>query len=63
MLTTTKNGFQQIEDDPLAVMHDGSSVPNQDATGSLDVLQQYIEDNVSALKKEIMHKYTPVYTK
>lgn len=60
MLTTTKNEFQQIEDDPQAVMHDGSFVPNQDVTRSLDLLQQYIEDSVSALKKEIMHKYTRV---
>ena len=63
MLTTTKNEFQQIEDNPLAVMHDGNSDPNQDATGSLDVLQQYTEDSVSALKKEIMRECTPVYTK
>jgi predicted phosphoribosyltransferase len=36
-----------------AVMHDGSFVPNQDVTGSSYVSQQYIEDSVSALKKEI----------
>jgi putative phosphoribosyl transferase len=36
-----------------AVMHDGTFVPNQDVTGSLAISQQYIEDIVSALKKEI----------
>ena len=36
-----------------AVMHDGSFVPNQDVTSSSYVSQQYIEDSVSALKKEI----------
>ena len=36
-----------------AVMHDGSFVPNQDVIGSLYVSQQYIDDTVSALKKEI----------
>jgi hypothetical protein len=63
MLTTTKNEFKQIEDDLLAVMHDGRFIPNHDTTGLLDVLQQYIEGSVCALKKEIMHEYTPVYTK
>jgi predicted phosphoribosyltransferase len=36
-----------------AVMHDGSFVPNQDVTSPSYVSQQYIEDSVSALKKEI----------
>ena len=53
----------EIEDDLLAVMHDGRFIPNHDTTGLLDVLQQYIEGSVCALKKEIMHEYTPVYTK
>ncbi|HSA72552.1 MAG TPA: phosphoribosyltransferase family protein, partial [Nitrososphaeraceae archaeon] len=35
-----------------AVMHDGSFVPNQDVSYS-DISKQYIEESVSALKKEI----------
>jgi len=36
-----------------AVMHDGSFVPNEDAISSSHVSKQYIEESISALKKEI----------
>jgi len=36
-----------------AVMHDGSFIPNEDFIASLDVPQQYINESVSALKREI----------
>jgi putative phosphoribosyl transferase len=36
-----------------AVMHDGSFVPNEDVSSSLDVSRQYILDSVSTLKKEV----------
>ena len=34
-------------------MHDGSFVPNEDVISDMHVSKQYIEESVSALKKEI----------
>ncbi len=36
-----------------AVTHDGSFIPNEDVIGSSDISQQYIQDSVSELKREI----------
>ena len=36
-----------------AVMHDGSFIPNEDVISYMHVSKQYIEESVSALKKEI----------
>ncbi|MGB5091070.1 MAG: phosphoribosyltransferase family protein [Nitrososphaeraceae archaeon] len=36
-----------------AVTHDGSFIPNEDVIGSSDISQQYIQDRVSELKREI----------
>jgi predicted phosphoribosyltransferase len=36
-----------------AVMHDGSFIPNEDIIGSSDISQQYIQDSISELKREI----------